>query len=81
MERSGRYVPQHSELHEDYLSDDELSDDFTTGDISETSEIEDLYKTAVTAFKKQKYAAAKKLFERDGVTFLRLRNSRSVLPG
>jgi len=64
MERSGSYIPQHSEADEKYLLNDDIPIDFTADDMAETSEIEDLYTTAVAAFKKQKYTAAKKLFDR-----------------
>jgi len=64
MERSRNYVQEYGDLHGDILPDEEMSEDLTFGDMSATSEIEDLYRTAVSAFKKQKYAAAKKMFDR-----------------
>jgi TolA-binding protein len=64
MENSRGYAPEFTGSQEGYTYDEEVPADFSTEDISETSEIEDLYKTAVSAFKNQKYVAAKKMFDR-----------------
>jgi len=64
MERSRNFVQEYGDLQGDLLSEEEMFNDLTSGDMSGTSEIEDLYRTAVSAFKKQKYSASKKMFER-----------------
>lgn len=62
MERPGSYVAGSEEFSGSAASDGEAFDDII--DMSDTSEIEDLYKAAILAFKDQKYVAAKKMFDR-----------------
>jgi len=79
MERSRNFVQEYEDLQGDLLSDEEMSDDLSFGDMSGTSEIEDLYRTAVSAFKKQKYAAAKKMFDRVEATTPDYKATRNYL--
>jgi len=64
MERSRNFAQEYGDLQSDFLSDEEMANDLSGGDMSGTSEIEDLYRAAVSAFKDQKYSAAKKMFDR-----------------
>jgi len=64
MERSGSHFTEYKEAEEAYDLFDEEMINIQSEDTSNNSEEEDLYQMGVSFFKKQKYIASKKTFDR-----------------